>query len=101
MMAREVRIEEGRAFPEAIKDPQQQTTLEKIKMIVTIKLVTLVEECGAVARRREECWWLDANKSYTDPSAGGAKAKRDEEGKYRLTYRDTSGENRMRDKRLG
>lgn len=55
MMAWEVRIEEGRAFPEAIKDPQQQTTLEKIEMIVTIKLVTLAEECGAVARRREEC----------------------------------------------
>ena len=31
-------------------------------------------------------------KSYTDPSAGGAKAKRDEEGKYGLTCRYISGE---------
>ena len=39
-------------------------------------------------------------KSYTDPSAGGAKAIRDE-GKYGLTCRHISGENRMCDKRSG
>ena len=77
------------------------------EMVVTIKLVILagsVEEFQdgekGVSRRREECGWLDVNKSYTDPSAGGAKAIRDE-GKYGLTCRYTSGENRMRDKRSG
>ena len=44
MMAREVRIEEGRNY---IGEDRVD------KMVVTIKLVILAEECGGVSRRRE------------------------------------------------
>ena len=72
MGVREARIEEGRNY---IGEDRVD------EMVVTIKLVIFAEKCGGVSARRVEVFkttrrvlMAGREKSYTDPSAGGAKA---------------------------